>query len=147
MEERMDEKEKAPWDSFLNFFCLELLGTEVFDYYLAGMSTLKDPGPNDTPLDFSLADHEAKVWRMKAAIDAYQTEKECDLTAARLRLLGEVSAALAHLFWGMCRSHRELYAVSTLGVRKGGPQGIQLCTAAEDRSKPLAGILAKIGRE
>jgi hypothetical protein len=128
------------WDNFLNFLCLELLGPEVYDCYQRGANTLPDPGPNEPPIADQLADFEWKVLRIAEAAKAYIQAEKFSLTIGRAEYLRRTASALSKLFWAMAAGHSSLFELG-LGVRKGGPRGMQLVELTPSDENPLLKLL------
>jgi hypothetical protein len=143
VDENQEDKNEL-WDSFLNFLGLELFGPEVYDLYAAGANTLEDPAPGENPLpDHLLADFEWKIFRIAEAARAYVQAEKFNLSFGRAGYLERAAHALSKLFWAMATARPQLFDLA-LGVRKGGPKGIQLVELTAPKENPLLKLM-KLG--
>jgi len=138
-EEEEDRKEQQEhdqaafltWQAALTFITLEVLGEEVFNYFLTHKPDFAEVRPDETPIGLKITDSEKYLFRLADSVAVYVRKNGCFLPSQQVEEFRSTAKSLGMLFWSALKlNHKETWGKS-IGIRKMGDEDYVLAEIPE----------------
>jgi len=125
------------WQEALSFITLEVLGEEVFNYFLTHKPDFAEVRPDETPIPMKIMEWEKYLFRLADSVAVYVRKNGCFLPSQQVEEFGSTAKSFGMLFWAALKlNHKETWGKS-IGIRKLGDEDYVLAELPEQPQNPF----------